>query len=647
MSYEADAVVILSGLEAVRRRPSMYVGSTGPAGVQQLVAEVVQNSVDEALAGHCSHIHVRIDPDGSVEVEDDGRGIPTEPHPRDGRATLEIVLTELHAGGKFGTGPYGVTGGLHGVGLTCVNALSARLDADVWRNGSRVHVACERGRVVEPVSAAPDPRLRGTTIRFRPDPAIFTEGIQVDGDWVARTCQEHAFLHPGLSLVFEDRRSGRSQTCRYDTGIAAFVQHLAQGKVLVHPDPVVLRGRSAGIEVDCALQWTGDFAEELSSYVNSVATTHGGTHVEGLKAALTRVFNEAAVAAGLVNAESGENIAGYDVREGLVAVLSIRMIEPEFEGQTKTLLTSLAAVRAVEDVVGVELAKAFAADGGLARAVLGKALEAGRARNAARRASERARYRAVENLVSKEVYRQQFGIRSKNWHDSAKWLTDPEILGTHAEMCKVGPDAQLLDVCCGSGVVGASFRGRVGHITGLDLTPEMAALARTRLDEVVLGDVYEIPFPAARFDMVCNREVLHLLPRPGKPLAEMFRVLKPGGQLVVGQMVPYGAADAAWFFRVVKKKQPLFFNNLMDEDMRRLLAETGFVDVEMREVFQWEDIDLWINTHETPNLMRHEIRDLYHHAPAEARAIHPFEISPSGRIRDRWRWCIYSAMKPA
>jgi DNA gyrase subunit B len=211
----------------------------------------------------------------------------------------------------------------------------------------------------------------------------------------------------------------------------------------------------------------------------------------------------------------------------------------------------------------------------------------------------------------------------------------------------VSPDAEVLDVCCGSGVVGASFRGRVGKITGLDITPEMVALSRQRLDEVVQGDVYDIPFPANRFDLVCNREVLHLLPHPERPVAEIFRVLKPGGQFIFGQWVPFSEVDAPWMFRIVKKKQPLFFNNLMEEDCKALLRDAGFVGIETAEYLQWEDIDLWIDTWETPNLHRHQIRDLYLHAPAEVRAAHPFEISPTGAITDCWRWVVFSALKPS
>ena len=281
-----------------------------------------------------------------------------------------------------------------------------------------------------------------------------------------------------------------------------------------------------------------------------------------------------------------------------------------------------------------------------AAAIVGRAIEASRARSAARRAGERARYQQVQVRPDPEVYREQFGIRSRNWHASARWLTDGDLLGAHAEAFALPEDSVMLDVCCGSGVVGDAFRGKVSRIVGLDLTPQMVELAKTRLDEVVLGNVYDIPFPDESFDAVCNREVLHLLPHPERPVAEVFRVLKPGGQFVVGQLVPYGPVDAPWFFRVIKKKQPLLYNHLLEEDLARLLQDAGFVDLSVREVLQWEDIDTWIDTWETPLMQRHQIRALYRDAPAAVRAVHPFRIGSTGAIEDCWRWVIFSAFKP-
>jgi DNA gyrase subunit B len=640
--YDASTITVLEGLEPVRRRPAMYIGSTGPMGVYNLVVEVVQNAVDEALAGHCRAIDVIVHTDGSVEVRDDGRGIPVDPLP-DGRPAAEVVLSTLHAGGKFGSGAYHAAGGLHGVGISCVNALAATLDLEVQRDGGLYRARFSRGTIVSPLTRVGAAEARGTAIRFLPDPEIFPD-TDVPEAQLAAWLHAQAFLNEGLAIRYDNRLAGVFEAWAYASGLAGFVSWLNREREPVHIPPAHLRGAAAGIAVDVALQWTHGYAEDVQAWVNGVHTTQGGTHVEGLRAALTQVINRYASAAKLL--DGAESIAGYDVREGLTAVLSLRMVDPEFDGQTKAVLSTPGATAAVQQVVAERLEAWLAAHPAEAAAIVGRALEASRARAAARRASERARYQRVDFGFSRDVYREQFGIRSANWHASARWITDDAILKEHAAHCKVAPDAKLLDVCCGSGVVGNAFRGKVGHITGLDLTPQMVKLSRERLDVVVQGDVYHIPFPDASYDIVSNREVLHLLPNPERPVSEVFRVLKPGGQFVVGQWVPFSDVDAAWMFRIVKKKQPLFFNNLMAEDMHRLLADAGFVDIAMTEVLQWEDIDTWIDTWETSSIHRHQIRDLYHNAPAEVRAVHPFEISPEGHITDCWRWVIFSGWKP-
>ena len=652
--YSAADITVLTGLEAVRQRPAMYVGSTGPSGALHLVYELVQNSVDEAMAGHCSRISVTVHADGGVSVSDDGRGIPVGPHPTDGRPAIEVVLTTLHAGGKFGpqrpdgVAAYGIAGGLHGVGVSCVNALSDHFEVEVHRDGAVHHLSFLRGEEASPLTRTGDTTSTGTTIRFRPDPTIF-EGVTLDIRTLRRRLQEQAFLHAGLTVELVDARgrSATTETFRYDGGISGFVGHLVAERTPLHPQPIAISGEHGGHHVDLALQWTTAYAEETLAYVNAIFTSQGGSHVEGLRAALTRVINQRARAEGLLHDDADEQIAGYDVREGLVAVLSLKMREPEYEGQTKSTLTSTSATGAVEAVVEGALTTWMDANPTAAAAIVGKALEASRARAAARRASERARYQSIDQVVSKEVYKQQFGIRSKNWHQSAAWITDDGILSTQADMWDGPDDAKVLDVCCGSGVVGNAFRGKVGHITGLDLTPEMIAMAETRLDIVKQGDVYEMPFESNQFDLVCNREVLHLLPRPDIPVAQIFRVLKPGGTFIVSQLVPYGPEDAPWFFRIVKKKQPLFFNNLMAEDMVKLLEDAGFIDIVMQDLVCWEDIDVWIDTWETPNLHRHEIRQLYYDAPAEVRRVHPFEIRPDGGILDQWRWVVLRGRKPS
>lgn len=643
-TYDAAAIEVLAGLEAVRRRPAMYVGSTGPDGLHHLVYEVVENSIDESLAGHCHAIEVVLHADGSCAVTDDGRGIPVDPHPTLGRPACELVLTTLHAGSKFGGGAYAVSGGLHGVGVSCVNALSTWTRLVIDRGGRRYTQDFAEGRVAsDVVDAGPSDRT-GTRVHFLPDAGIFESSL--DAAVLAPRLQELAFLHPGIAVVLDDRRSGERTEWQYETGIAGYVLHLNQGRRVLHDEPIHFEGVEDGVQVEVALQWTSAYTEQLTGYVNSIHTAQGGSHISGLQAALTWAVNRYAEDQHLLARDAGEDITGYDIREGLTGVLSLRMAEPEFEGQTKSLLSSR-VTHQVEAVVAKGLLAFLDGHREIALRIVGKALEASRARLAARRASERANYRVIDPKVSEEIYTQQFGIRSETWHDSCTWLTDDTLLGAHAAMADVPEDAVLLDVCCGSGVVGNSFRSKVAKIVGLDLTPEMIAHAKTRLDEVHRGNVYDIPFAPESFDIVCTREVLHLLPKPEKPVAQIFRVLKPGGQFVVGQILPYGEADAAWMYRIFKKKQPLFFNNPMVSDFVAMLEGCGFVDITMSEVHVWESIDLWIDTHETTSLHRHEIRQLYYNAPEEVRRIHPFEVTPDGKIRDQWRWCIFSARKPA
>ncbi|NTV15007.1 MAG: methyltransferase domain-containing protein [Desulfobulbaceae bacterium] len=645
--YDAASITVLSGLEAVRRNPGMYIGATDQSGLHQLVFELVDNAIDEARAGCCTRITVTLLGDGGCAVTDDGRGIPVALHPSEGLPACQVVLTRLHAGGKFGRQAYRYSAGLHGVGLSCLNALSSRLSLEVWRDGGHYHQGYAAGEPLTPLVRLGDTQRHGTQITFSPDPAIFAGATSFSRPVLAERLRELAFLHPGLHLRLEEQRfPAEVEDFCQASGIAGFLDHLTAGEPRLHPEPLLFRFQDHDLAGAIGLQWTGGYAGKLLGFVNGVNTVNGGTHLDGLKSGLARAINGCASELGLLHRENGEQIATLDILEGLVAVVSLHLADPEFEGQTKTRVTTPRLAARIEALVTTELRALLRGEAQLATRVVGRALDAGRARAAARRVGERLRAQAGSVGFAKEVYQKQFGIRSKNWHQSASWITHAELLAEHARHLDLPGRPTLLDVCCGSGVVGAAFGDQVGEKIGLDITPEMLALARTRLDRVVQGNVYHLPFRDQCVELVVNREVLHLLPAPERPVAEIFRVLKPGGQFIVGQILPYGPDDAAWMYRVFKKKQPLVCNMFQEEDFHELLAGAGFVDLRMSEYRLWESIDLWIDTHETTPLHRQEIRELFHHCPQEARAVHPFEITASGEIRDLWRWCVFSARKP-
>ncbi len=645
-AYDASSITVLSGMDAIRKNPGMYIGSTGTEGLHQLVYELVDNAIDESQAGECTQISVILEEDGSCSVEDNGRGIPTDIHPTENCPACEVVLTRLHAGGKFKTGSYQLTTGLYGIGLSCLNALAEKLVLEVWRGGEIYRQTYSCGSTTSALEKGGATDKRGTRITFLPDFTIFDDEVFFDYQRLAKRLEELAFLQPGVHIRIDDKRTGVSSDFIYDSGIGGFLQHLNESVKVLHREPVSISCKEEGLEFETVLQWTDGYDENILSYVNSINTIYGGTHVSGLKTALTGAINAYAREAKLLQGGEGERITAFDILEGLTGVLSVKMEAPSFEGQTKTRVSNVDLGTRVEQRVHDQFLKILRQDSKLAVRLVNRALDATRARIAARRASDRISYQVADASFSKEVYQKQFGIRSKNWHESAVWIAHDELLGEHVKHLSMNGDTRMLDVCCGSGVVGASFKGKVGKMIGLDITPEMIDLARTRLDQVNQGTVYDLPFVEGSFDLVVNREVLHLLPNPERPVSEIFRVLKPGGQFIVGQILPFGPEDSAWMYRVFKKKQPLIFNMFQEDDFRELLLGAGFVDLEMTEYNLWESIDVWIDTHETTNLHRHEIRDLFYNAPQEAKDVHPFEILPSGEIRDLWRWCIFSVRKP-
>jgi DNA gyrase subunit B len=644
-AYDAAQITVLSGVEAVRKRPAMYIGSTDSAGLNHLACELVENAVDEFLAGACSTITVELLEDGSCVVTDDGRGIPVSLHPSESRPTLELLLTRLHSGGKFSGQAYRYSGGLHGIGLTCVNALSELLMVEVWRDGRHYIQQYSHGNPASPLrEEASASAHSGTRIRIKPDPLIFGT-LRFSYREIFLRLRDLAFLNGGLRLILIDAAQGSRDELCYTTGLAGLVRDLNRDRGPVHPEPFFCHAEANTIAVDVALQWTASYGDEIHSFVNSVRTSSGGSHVEGMFRALVRAIGMFAAEAGLKTVDRAP-LTESDVREGLGAVLSVRLPDPQFASQTKRQLVQADVAQILAELLLASFERALNESPHLGRLVAARVLQAQQARLMSQWVRTPTRQIVRDRGQSLEVYRKQFGTRARNWHDSCRWLTDPGLLKAHRDLCRVPQSAKLLDVCCGSGIVGGSFGEHVAHKVGLDITPEMRAMAGRVLDDVRAGSVYDIPLPDADFDIVVTREVIHLLPQAERALTEIHRVLRPGGQIIFGQTVPYDAIDAAWMFRIFKKKQPLFCNHFFAEEIVELLARVGYREVEFSEYLLWEPIDLWIDTHETTALHRAEIRELYYSAPDDVRAVHPFEVSSDGKIRDQWRWCIFSARIP-
>ncbi|MBP1636982.1 MAG: gyrase subunit, partial [Acidobacteria bacterium] len=393
--YSADKIKVLEGLEAVRKRPAMYIGSTGPVGLHHLVYEVVDNSIDEALAGYCDQIHVTIHADNSITVVDNGRGIPVDMH-ESGRSAAEVVMTVLHAGGKFDNESYKVSGGLHGVGVSVVNALSETLDLEIWRNDQVYQQSYERGVPLGPLTMTGKTHRRGTKVRFRADAGVF-ETLEYSFDILAQRLRELAFLNPGLHISLEDEREGKRHDFKYDGGIVSFVMHLNKHKVAVNEKPIYMRGDKDGIIAEIALQWNDGYAETVYSFANNINTHEGGTHLSGFRAALTRTINFYASKNGLTK-DAPEGVSGDDIREGLTGVISVKIPRPQFEGQTKTKLGNTEVKGIVEAIVNDLLGAYLDENPAVARRIISKAVDAARAREAARKARDLVRRKgALDN----------------------------------------------------------------------------------------------------------------------------------------------------------------------------------------------------------------------------------------------------------
>jgi DNA gyrase subunit B len=385
--YGADKIKVLEGLEAVRKRPAMYIGSTGAQGLHHLVYEIVDNSIDEALAGHCDQVNVTIHIDNSVTVIDNGRGIPVDRH-ESGKSAAEVVLTVLHAGGKFDNDSYKVSGGLHGVGVSVVNALSERLELEIWRNGQVYQQTYERGVPTAALEPTGTTKKRGTKITFTPDTRIF-EVSEFSFDTLAQRLRELAFLNGGVTVTIDDERDGgKGHKFLYEGGIVSFVQYLNQNKANVNEKPIYMRGMKDGIDTEIALQWNDSYAETLYSFANNINTHEGGTHLSGFRSALTRTVNSYAAKNNLTKDLKDATISGDDIREGLTAVISVKIPQPQFEGQTKTKLGNTEVKGIVEQIVNDKLGAFLEENPNIAKRVILKAVDAARAREAARKARD-------------------------------------------------------------------------------------------------------------------------------------------------------------------------------------------------------------------------------------------------------------------
>ena len=395
-SYDESQIQVLEGLEAVRKRPGMYIGTTSSRGLHHLVYEIVDNSIDEALAGFCSHIEVTINEDNSITVVDNGRGMPVGIHPKMGRSTIEVIMTVLHAGGKFGGGGYKVSGGLHGVGASVVNALSEACEVTVTREGKVWQQKYSRGNILGDITQIGESDGHGTKTWFKPDHEIF-ETTEFEFEILQSRLRELAFLNKGIRITLADKREGQEnvETYYYEGGIKEFVNYLNRNKDVLHPEPIYVEGEKDGIIAEVSLQYNDGYTENLYSFANNIDTIEGGTHLVGFKTAITRVINDYAKKFGHIK-ESDKNLSGDDVREGLTAVVSVKISEPQFEGQTKTKLGN-SEVRGVVDSIVTEGVGTFLEENpAVGKIIIDKALMAARARDAARKARELTRKSVLE-----------------------------------------------------------------------------------------------------------------------------------------------------------------------------------------------------------------------------------------------------------
>jgi DNA gyrase subunit B len=431
-TYDSDSIKVLEGLEAVRVRPGMYIGDTYERGYHHLVYEVLDNSVDEALAGHCKNIVLTAHSDGSVSILDDGRGIPTNIHSIEGISGVEVAMTKLHAGGKFEKSAYKISGGLHGVGVSVVNALSEWLKVEVVQNGKRHSMEFRRGVPVAPLKVIGDATGHGTLVRFYPDHTIFTQTKGFNVDTLTTRVRELAFLNAGLRLTIVDENSGKRQEFFFEGGIKSFVQHINKAKGAIFPEPVFGRTNRDNIILEYAVQYNSEYNENILTYVNNINTIEGGTHLSGFRSALTRCLNSYAQKSKLL--KDGDSIQGDDTREGLTAIVSVKIAEPQFEGQTKTKLGNHEVKGIVEQIVGETLSEFLEKNPSVAKTIIGKCLEAARAREAAKKARELVRRKG--SLDSGSLPGKLADCQNENPADCELFLVEGDSAGGSAKQAR-------------------------------------------------------------------------------------------------------------------------------------------------------------------------------------------------------------------
>ncbi|MFD1734940.1 DNA topoisomerase (ATP-hydrolyzing) subunit B [Bacillus salitolerans] len=460
-AYDENQIQVLEGLEAVRKRPGMYIGTTSAKGLHHLVWEIVDNSIDEALAGYCTEINVQIEKDNSITVKDNGRGIPVGIHEKMGRPAVEVIMTVLHAGGKFGGGGYKVSGGLHGVGASVVNALSTQLDVTVHRDGKVHYQEFHRGVPAEDLKVIGETDVTGTIVHFQPDGEIFTETLDYDYDTLANRIRELAFLNRGLKITIEDKREEkeRSNEYYYEGGIKAYVEHLNRTKEPVHEEIVFVEGEKDNISVEIALQYNESFTSNIYSFANNIHTYEGGMHEVGFKTSLTRVINDYAKKNNLLK-DSESNLSGEDVREGLTAIISIKHPDPQFEGQTKTKLGNSEARTVTEATFGETFEKFMLENPSVARKIVDKGLMAARARMAAKKARELTRRKSALEVSS--------------------------LPGKLADCSSKDPSISELYIVEGDSAGGSAKQGRDRHFQAiLPLRGKIINVEKARLDKIL------------------------------------------------------------------------------------------------------------------------------------------------------------------